>query len=97
MGLASLGTVVLGATLEDASPGQEQGPPGVLRVLGMLLLALTTLGGFSVAKQRSLALHKRRPSAASKASGAWSGLQVAARASCPFIVPAAVCGPWSGA
>ena len=76
VGLASLGTVILGATLEDPPPGQKQEAPGFLRMLAVLALAVLTLAVFSVAKQQSLARHKRKPAAASKSSGAWSGLQV---------------------
>ena len=78
VGVASLGTIVLGATLEDPPPGHQQNTPGLLRVAGVLLLALGTLCVFSIARQQSLARHKRKPATASKSAGAWSGLQVSA-------------------
>ena len=58
-----------------------QEAPGFLRMLAVLTLAALTLCGFSVAKQRALARHKRKPAAASKSAGAWSGLQVLLRSS----------------
>ena len=76
VGLASLGTIVLGATLEDPPPGHKQQTPGLLRVAAVLLLTLGTLSFFSLARQRSMARHKRKPATASKSAGAWSGLQV---------------------
>ena len=39
----------------------------------VLLLALGTLSFFSLARQRSISRHKRKPATASKSAGAWSG------------------------